>query len=219
MGTKRAYRNLNLIIADNTTITAMAVPDNLPSAASRPALIRSATAKPPTTQTNSRTEATPLLSRPIINRTTSAATVLQNPNQLQHPSTKSTTPSLLRRAAEVVTSTFDLTISNDKNKPATPSHWTDYTHRKPLLQIWDTVNDAAATGKYAMSITRQLVTTEKRLLQRFPELAEGDEPLTREWMEYVLGLCMRHPFCASENMPRWQVLGSGAGARGNWGPF
>ena len=199
----------------------MAALDNTSAATSetrRPALIRSTTARETATPKRSNTEATPLLSRPLVSRTTSAVTILQNPERIQHPKTKNTRPSLLRRATEVVTSTLDLGI-NDNDKPRAPSHWTDYTHRKPLLQIWDGVNDAATMSKYATSITAQLFRAEKRMLEKYPELGEGEQLLTKEWMEYVLGVCLRHPFCTASKMSRWQVLGSSAGARGVWGPF
>ena len=185
----------------------------------RPALIRSATARETTAPTASNNDATPLLSRPLISRTTSAVTVLQNPEQIQHHSAKNNRPSLLRRATDIVTSTLDLNINDDKDKPPAPSHWTDYTHRKPLLQIWDGVNDAATMSKYTTSIAAQLFRAEKQMLEKFPELGEGEQLLTKEWMEYVLGVCLRHPFCTAGNMSRWQVLGSSAGARGVWAPF
>jgi hypothetical protein len=198
-----------------TNITSAATSN---AASRRPALIRSATAQETATPTCSNNEATPLLSRPLISRTTSAVTVLQNPGRIQHPSTKNNRPSLLRRATELVSSSPELNI-NDKDKPRAPSHWTDYAHRKPLLQIWDGVNDAATMSKYATSIKAQLFSTEKRMLERYPELGEGEQQLTKEWMEYVLGVCLRHPFCTAGNMSKWQVLGSSAGARGVWGPF
>lgn len=193
-----------------------------PSATSngkRPALIRSATTRAATTMPiDSSDEATPLLSKPLMNQSVSAATVLQSANQRPHPSTKPTRPSLLRRATDAVTSTFDLS-NNCKDRPPTPSHWSDHTHQKPLLQIWDAVSETSTTAKYGRSITSLIVSTEKRMLERYPELGEGEVGLPRGWIEYVLGLCMRHPFCTSEQMGHWQVLGSSGGARMVWGPF
>lgn len=185
----------------------------------RPALIRSATTRSIATPSNSADEGTPLLSRPLVNRSTSAATVLQNANRQTHPSTPAARPSLLRRATDFVASAID--ISNDyyTGNPSAPSHWIDHTHRKPLLQLWDAVSSAAAASKYRASITSQLLSTEKRMLERYPELGEGEVQLTTDWIEHVLGVCMRHPFCTSSKMGRWHVLASSGGARGNWGPF
>lgn len=57
------------------------------------------------------------------------------------------------------------------------------------------------------------------MLEAFSELDEGERPLTREWIEYVLGVALRQPFCAGEKMGRWERLSDSAGARANWGPW
>jgi len=60
------------------------------------------------------------------------------------------------------------------------------------------------------------------LLLQFPELGEGEVTLSRDWMEYVLGLGLRHPFCSEgKAMGRWEIL-SGVGKVGGaraWGPW
>ena len=56
------------------------------------------------------------------------------------------------------------------------------------------------------------------MLQEYAELGEGEVPLSKEWVEYVLGVCLRHPFCTAEKMGRFEVLSASGGARGNWGP-
>lgn len=65
----------------------------------------------------------------------------------------------------------------------------------------------------------QLVAAEKSVVLQFPELAQGEVVLSRDWMEYVLGVSLRHPFCAEGKMGRWEVL-SGAAKVGGvraWG--
>lgn len=67
----------------------------------------------------------------------------------------------------------------------------------------------------------QLEAAEKRVLLQFPELAEGEVVLGREWMEHILGVSLRQPFCAEGNMGKWEVL-SGAAKVGGlraWGPW
>ena len=171
------------------------------------------------TPSSSANEGTPLLSRPLVNRSASATTSLQNADRQGSSTTQAARPSLLRRATDYLTSAIEGSNDYCKDNTSTPSHWTDHTHRKPLLQIWDAVSSAATASKYNVSISSQLVSTEKRMLQRYPELGEGEVQLTRDWVQYVLGICMRQPFCTSTNMPRWHVLASSGGARGNWGMF
>lgn len=66
------------------------------------------------------------------------------------------------------------------------------------------------------------MAAEKSLILQFQELGEGEIPLGREWMEYVLGVSLRHPFCAEgRSMGRWEIL-SGVGRVGGaraWGPW
>ena len=184
----------------------------------RPGLVRAATAVPTITITSSH----PLLSRPNMNRSTSATTLLFPQTQGTSGFPKPIGPSLLRRATDAVISTLDPTAeysSAGENRPDAPSHWTNHAHRRALLSIWDNVQDIAGDSKNRRPIISQLVSTEKQMLEQFPELGEGDSILTRDWTEYVLGICMRHPFCTSEKMGRGRVLASGGGARGNWGPF
>lgn len=67
----------------------------------------------------------------------------------------------------------------------------------------------------------QSEATEKNLLLQFAELAEGEVVLEREWMEYILGVSLRQPFCSEGNMGKWEVL-SGAAKVGGlraWGPW
>ncbi|KAK4544839.1 hypothetical protein LTR36_003743 [Oleoguttula mirabilis] len=136
--------------------------------------------------------------------------------------TKPTRPSFLRRATDIVSSTLDLDPASSythRNAPPTPSHWTDHAHRKALVRIWDTVHAEVATSKYQKSTTAQLVSTEKQMLQEYAELEQGAVPVSRAWMEYVLGVCLRHPFCTAESMGRYEVLSASSGTRGNWGPW
>jgi hypothetical protein len=71
-----------------------------------------------------------------------------------------------------------------------------------LLKTWDSVHEAAVSSqsRYPRSVIGQLVATEKSVVLQFPELAEGEVVLGREWMEYVLGVSLRQPFCAEGNM-------------------
>lgn len=155
----------------------------------------------------------------MATRAVTNAGTLQRPEMLRtRTETKAARPSLLRRATDIL----DLnpkTSYTHRNAPQSPSHWTDHAHRKPLLGIWDAVHAAASVSRYPKSITAQVVSTEKEMLQQFAELREGSEPLTREWIEYVLGVCLRHPFCTAENMGRFEVLAASGGARANWGPW
>lgn len=131
-------------------------------------------------------------------------------------------PSLVRSATDTMLSSLELvskTSRSNRNAPPAPVHWTDHAHRNALLSIWDATANSAATSKYPNSIISRLVSTEKHMMQEYPELAEGGMPLTREWIEYVLGLNLRHPFCTAAKMGRWEVLSAAGGARGNWGPW
>lgn len=70
-------------------------------------------------------------------------------------------------------------------------------------------------------VTTQLAVVEKTFLTQFPELKEGEVPLSRDWVEYVLGVSLRHPFCAEGRVGRWEVLAGAAkvGGMGAWGPW
>lgn len=57
------------------------------------------------------------------------------------------------------------------------------------------------------------------MLVEYGELAEGATPLDREWVEFVLGVCMRPPFCTAARMGRFEILATSAGGRANWGPW
>ena len=107
-----------------------------------------------------------------------------------------------------------------KTKPDMPTHWNDHANREALLKSWDAVRNIASFAKHEKSMTAQLVSVVRlETLETFHELGEGEVLLTRGWIENVLGTCVRQPFCTSEKISRWQVLGSSAGMRGNWGPF
>ncbi|RMY39022.1 hypothetical protein D0866_02198 [Hortaea werneckii] len=127
-------------------------------------------------------------------------------------------PSLFRRATDLL-DLCSTTSYTARNAPTQPSHWTDYAHRNTLINTWDAEHSAAAQSKYSRSITAQLVSTEKIMLVEFPELAEGPVPLSHKWIEYVLGISLRHPFCTAEKMGRYEVLASSGGTRANWGPW
>jgi len=77
------------------------------------------------------------------------------------------------------------------------------------------VSAIAAESKYPKPITAQVVSTEKRMLLEYSELAEGTVTLSREWIEYVLGVSLQHPFCTTERMGRFEVLSVSGGARAN----
>jgi len=117
-----------------------------------------------------------------------------------------------------------LASSTQRERPPAPSHWTDYAHRSALLQTWDTIHEDAASSKskYPRSVTGQLVAARNSVISQFPELAEGEVLLGTDWMEYVLGVGLRHPFCAEgKMMGRWEIL-SGVGRVGGaraWGPW
>ncbi|KAK3070967.1 hypothetical protein LTR53_009504 [Teratosphaeriaceae sp. CCFEE 6253] len=189
------------------------------STSPRPALIRSATtmtAAAVQTTSPTATTPTPVMSRPIATRSaadlTAAARAALSRTSTTAPPTR---PSLLRRATDLL----DLnptTSYTHRNAPDTPSHWTDHAHRSALLAIWDTVHAAAPTAK---SLIAQVVETEKRMLLCYAELGEGEAPLARSWVEYVLGVSLRQPFCTAERMGRYEMLAGSAGGRLNWGPW
>ena len=170
----------------------------------RPNLIRAATA---TVKAKANGPAIappmPLLSRPILNR---SATTTRLVRPLLHPpmsSNKPNRPSLLRRATDALVSGLELPPEAShayKNRPEAPTYWSDHVHRQALLDIWDAVPEMTSTSKYTTLITPQLVSTEKQMLEKSPELAERDELLRRERVEYVLGISLRHPFYTSDKM-------------------
>lgn len=131
-------------------------------------------------------------------------------------------PSLLSRAAQAISSQLELgdgTSFAHRHAPAPPSYWNDQAHRRYLIRLWDAVGEQAAKSKYTVSITARVVSTEKSMLHHFPELGKGDKVLTRDFVEYVLGVALVHPFCTAENMGRWEILSASGGARGTWGPW
>lgn len=76
-------------------------------------------------------------------------------------------------------------------------------------------------SRHQRSVAGQLEATEKSVLLQFPELAKGEVVLGRQWLEYVLGVSLRQPFCSEGNMGKWEVL-SGAAKVGGlraWGPW
>ncbi|KAK3638643.1 hypothetical protein LTR56_012949 [Elasticomyces elasticus] len=181
-------------------------------AALRPPTARAATASAATNHTSTATP-TPVMSRPILNRSS-----VTSSSSMSHTNKPSARPSLLRRA----TDPLDLnpaTSYTQRHAPPTPSHWTDHAHLAALLKIWDSVHAAPSTSKYPLSITAQVVDTEKQMLLAYAELAEGAELLTTTWIEYKLGVCSRRPFCTAERMGRFELLSSSAGSRGQWGPW
>lgn len=165
----------------------------------------------------------PIISRPkLLDRSlTSTAAVAGRP-ELYTESTMESRPSLFSRAKNVISNQLELgegTSYAHKNAPPAPSHWNDQTHTRTLVKVWDAIEDRAANAKYQISTTARLVSAEKNMLHIFPELAEGKNVLTREWIEYVLGVALRHPFCTADKMGRWEILASSSGTRGTWGPW
>ena len=135
---------------------------------------------------------------------------------------------MFRRLTEAVTaaatSAFDFYAESSeyKNPPDKPTAWKDDVHRKPLLKTWNEVKEEAdnSTSKYGKPrMVAQLWSTEKRMLLQFPELLEGQVLISREWIEFVLGVCKVQPFSEPERMSRWQILAVGGGPRMNWGPW
>ena len=117
---------------------------------------------------------------------------------------------------------LDLDAENSythRNKPPQPSHWHDHAHRAALIKTWDAVSAGASSAKYPKSITAQVVSTEKGMLEQFPELGEGVVTLGRNWIEYVLGMALRAPFDSAEKMGRWEMLATSSGSRACWGPW
>jgi hypothetical protein len=177
----------------------------------------------PHAQTVAATEETapanPILSRPILTRAATTTAV-------SRPTTPTARPGLLHRISSGIDLALELSTESSyahRNRPAQPSHWTDHAHRAALLKTWDEVHEAAPKekAKYARSVAGQLEATEKSVLLQFPELADGEVLLGREWMEYVLGVSLRQPFCSEGNMGKWEVL-SGAAKVGGlraWGPW
>jgi hypothetical protein len=178
-----------------------------------------------TTGTQDTSTATPNLSRPLPARKTSSNAisrpVAQNPNTTNNPR-----PSFLRRVTSIIDNTLELSAKASyayRNRPVEPSHWTDHAHLKALVKTWDAVHEASACSKskYPKTVAGQLVATEKSFLEQFPELAYGEVVLGREWIEYVLGTSLRHPFCAEGKMGMWEVLGGATRASGlrAWGQW
>lgn len=173
-----------------------------------------------TTVVEETTSATPNFSRPIL---THAATTTAVPRTTTRPAAR---PGLLHRISSGIELALELSTESSyahRNRPAEPSHWTDHAHREALLKTWDEVHEAAPRekSKYARSVAGQLKATEKSVLLQFPELAEGAVVLEREWIEHVLGVSLRQPFCSEGNMGKWEVL-SGAAKVGGlraWGPW
>ncbi|GAB7330907.1 hypothetical protein MBLNU13_g02430t1 [Cladosporium sp. NU13] len=173
-----------------------------------------------TTVVEETTTATPNLSRPLL---THAATTTAVPRTTTRPATR---PGLLHRIFSGIDLALELSTESSyahRNRPAQPSHWTDYAHREALLKTWDEIHEAGPREKseQSRSVAGQLEAIEKSILLQFPELAEGGVVLGREWMEYVLGVSLRQPFCSEGKMGKWEVL-SGAAKVGGlraWGPW
>ena len=166
--------------------------------------------------------ANPTLSRPLLTPANETSNSLPALESATATNTTPTRPGLFKR----ITTQLDnaLASSTQRERPPTPSHWTDYAHREALLQTWDAINEDAANtkSKYPRSVIGQLVAVRASVMSQFPELAEGEVPLSTDWMEYVLGVGLRHPFCAEgKMMGRWEIL-SGVGRVGGaraWGPW
>lgn len=173
-----------------------------------------------TTGVEETTTATPNLSRPQLTHT---ATTTAVPRTTTHAAAR---PGLFHRVSSEIENALELSTESSyahRNRPAQSSHWTDHAHREALLNTWDEVHEAAPKEKlkHSRSVAGQLEATEKSVLLQFPELAKGNIVLGREWLEYVLGVSLRQPFCSEGNMGKWEVL-SGAAKVGGlraWGPW
>lgn len=161
--------------------------------------------------------ATPTFSRPIPTRAASANQAVRQTNDKKAATTR---PSLLKRISSHFDATLELSRQTTRT-PKRPSHWTDHAHRAALVKTWDLFREEAAKSisKDPPTVRVQLADVEKAMLLQFPELGTGDLVLGRVWMEYVLGMALRHPFCAEGSMGRWEVLSGPAkmGGMGAWG--
>ncbi|CAK3923293.1 Hypothetical predicted protein [Lecanosticta acicola] len=188
----------------------------------RPNIARAATTtaavSPGTIITRARREpARPELPRAI----TSTASLIGRPHLSKDTTDRMDHPraSFLSRATQAISNQLELGPNDHRNAPPAPSNWSDALHRKYLVRLWDMVEEKAAKSKSQVSTTTRVVGTEKSMLHNFPELGKGDVVLNRDWVEYVLGVALRHPFCTTERMGRWEILASSGGARGTWGPW
>ena len=182
----------------------------------RPAVVLAATTKSiPTLNITTDLPTTPLLSRPVLQRAATATDAVRLSNRDALTPTKPGRPSLLRRATDVVAASLTLG-SADEDQPSAPTYWVDHVHRKPLLRIWDSLTER--TGPVD-STTELVIRAQSEMLRQYGELESGDVVLTKDWIEHVLGTCLRNPFCTTKEVGRWQKLATAAGPRGNWGPF
>lgn len=107
-----------------------------------------------------------------------------------------------------------------RSSPPKPTLWHESIHRDQLVRVWDTVCDVTARNpNYPKCTTSQVGSTLNAMVKRCPELGQGKVPLTRDWIEYVLGKALRPPFCTAAMMGRWEILASSGGARSMWGPW
>ncbi|KAK4494352.1 hypothetical protein PRZ48_014650 [Zasmidium cellare] len=194
---------------------------------SRPIILRAATTATAKTTEHAADNQTATLSRPSLHKRalTSTLAVAGRP-ELSPESTMESRPgpSLFSRAKTVISNQLELgegTSYAHKNAPPAPSHWNHQIHSRTLVKLWDMIEERAATSnsKHPPNTLNRLNSTEKNMLHNFPELGEGKSPLTREWIEYVLGVSLRHPFCTADKMGRWEILASSSGTRGTWGPW
>ncbi|KXT03195.1 hypothetical protein AC578_4792 [Pseudocercospora eumusae] len=189
----------------------------------RPHLFRAATTVAAVRTEVTSTAALTIPTRPKLGRakTTTTAFLDQRTAMVGISSMDRNHPSLFRRATQAITQTLDLGDERaHRNAPKAPSNWNDHAHRRYLVKVWDSVSDVTAnSSKYPKSTTAQLVGTQQHMVSMFPELSEGEVRLSREFIEYVLGVALRHPFCTQEKMGRWEVLASSGSQRMNWGPW
>ena len=65
-----------------------------------------------------------------------------------------------------------------------PTNWNGYDHTKALKEAW--YEACAKAGKPATRV--EVVGLRNLMYERFPELREGDVPLSKEWVEQILNL-------------------------------
>jgi hypothetical protein len=172
--------------------------------------------KSASTSASSTTEATPLLSRPMLNRAITTNDPVVQPQAQRPPTTsKPGRPCFLRRATDYISGQ----TSPQLQPPSSPTHWVDSAHRKPLVKTWDRLREAAAQSKEPTSTSSILSRVENTFLHDWPELAYGAIPLSKDWIEYILGTSLRHPFSSSQRMGRFEQPYDSAGSRGVWGPW
>ena len=209
----------------STETSINATSSHSPPPPARHVLVRSATTPrvvQPTAKTPALATSNPL--QPLL-----VSPALTTGAVLQAPDSGLKRPGFVRRVTDTVAQALDLQSRHALDKhiiPPMPSYWTDHAYLNPLLKAWDSLNGIDSTMAEAPSDARsptdvRLMMVELRMLQTFPELGQGEVPLCRDWIEYLLGLNLRQPFSSRVNVGRWHVFGAAAATGGirGFGPW